>query len=323
MPGRVFLSYRRAAAQHLAGRLADRIVATFGPDSVFMDVDTIEPGADFHDVTSRAISSCAVLLAVIDPQWSDATDANGRRRLDNPHDLVVLEIAAALGRDVVVIPILIDGATMPAPDALPAPISALARRNAIRLDHESFASDSARLMQAIGTVLRPSPARPAAVPRAARGDHGWDPPDRRSAERTVPLPRVAPMPVPAAAFWNGGPPPRRAIPYHRRALLIVLWCLLFLLTVFTSVGFGLSLSANSTTGVGGSILVVIILGFGIFGIFAAIRAETRHQQVLVDRAGWNPHATAVSPKVSKALHISWATAAAGFFIMAVLFPGQA
>jgi hypothetical protein len=37
-----------------------------------------------------------VLLAVIGPNWLDARDEHGNRRLDNPNDFVRIEIAAAL-----------------------------------------------------------------------------------------------------------------------------------------------------------------------------------------------------------------------------------
>jgi len=37
---------------------------------VFKDVDSIEPGDDFADVITEAVSSCAVLLAVIGPGGS-------------------------------------------------------------------------------------------------------------------------------------------------------------------------------------------------------------------------------------------------------------
>jgi hypothetical protein len=60
----------------------------------------IAPGVDFAEVITQAGSSCQVLLAVISPGWLTATDQDGRRRLDNPDDLVRLEIAAALARDI-------------------------------------------------------------------------------------------------------------------------------------------------------------------------------------------------------------------------------
>jgi hypothetical protein len=59
------------------------------------------------------VAVCQVLLAVIGPTWLTVTDERGRRRLDDPDDIVRLEIEAALAREVRVIPILVEGAVMP------------------------------------------------------------------------------------------------------------------------------------------------------------------------------------------------------------------
>ena len=107
---KVFLSYRRADTQHVAGRIADRIGERF---ELFMDIDTIPPGVDFTDYVRRAVSSCDVLLAFIGPQWATLTDATGRRRLDDPQDWVVEEIPVALPRGVRVIPVLVDERCLP------------------------------------------------------------------------------------------------------------------------------------------------------------------------------------------------------------------
>src|SRR5262249_58258522 len=104
---------------HLAGRLYDRLADRFGEGQVFMDVDTIEPGVDFAEEISRAVAACQVLLAIIGPNWLTATDERGGRRLDNPDDLVRLEIEAALARGVRGIPILGEGAVMPGRAGLP------------------------------------------------------------------------------------------------------------------------------------------------------------------------------------------------------------
>ena len=110
---RVFVSYRRQDARHVAGRLADRLVERF---QVFMDMDTIEPGTDFTDVIRQAVEDCDVFLSVIGAQWMSVTD---ERRLDDASDWVVAETVAALARDVPVIPVLVDGAIMPARSELP------------------------------------------------------------------------------------------------------------------------------------------------------------------------------------------------------------
>jgi TIR domain/PQQ-like domain len=159
---RIFVSYRREDARYVAGRLGDRLTEHFG--HVFMDVDTIEPGVDFTAVIRRAVSECDVLLALIGRQWASAVDEQGRRRLDDPHDWIVEEIRMALQRDIRVVPVLIDGARMPALSELPEALAPLATRQALTVRFESFASDTARL---IGAVER--------LPAAALDSHSTPP----------------------------------------------------------------------------------------------------------------------------------------------------
>jgi hypothetical protein len=93
--GRVFISYRRTDTAPFAGRLYDYLAESFGADQVFMDVDTIDPGVDFVRAIEQAIASCEVLLVLIGPLWLDATNEEGRRRIDDPHDYVRLGIESA------------------------------------------------------------------------------------------------------------------------------------------------------------------------------------------------------------------------------------
>ncbi|MGH3114423.1 MAG: toll/interleukin-1 receptor domain-containing protein, partial [Gaiellaceae bacterium] len=82
----MFISYRREDAPAYAGRLYDQLAERFGDENVFMDVDTIEPGADFVARIEDAVSSAAALLVVVGRGWVDAKDDEGRRRLDDPED---------------------------------------------------------------------------------------------------------------------------------------------------------------------------------------------------------------------------------------------
>jgi hypothetical protein len=95
------------------------LIARFGEDQVFMDVDAIEPGVDFAEEIEAAIEASQILLAVIGKEWLIASDEDGRRRPEDPDDIVRLEIQAALERDIRVIPILVEGATMPRRHDLP------------------------------------------------------------------------------------------------------------------------------------------------------------------------------------------------------------
>ena len=49
---------------------------------------------------------------IIGPQWL-ASDGDGRLRLDKPDDPVRVEIETAFRREIRVIPLVVDGATMP------------------------------------------------------------------------------------------------------------------------------------------------------------------------------------------------------------------
>jgi hypothetical protein len=150
---RLFVSYRREDSAGHAGRLTDYLNQRFGQAEVFRDVEHIEPGLDFVQAIDRAVSSCDILLAVIGKQWLNATDAHGRRRLDNPDDFVRLEIATALRRNIRVIPVLVQGASMPAPEHLPEDLMALSRRNAWELHDTSWSSDIERLIAVVERVL--------------------------------------------------------------------------------------------------------------------------------------------------------------------------
>ncbi|HEV8560398.1 MAG TPA: toll/interleukin-1 receptor domain-containing protein [Actinophytocola sp.] len=146
---RVFISYRREHTSHFAGRISDWLIGHLGENQVFMDVDSIELGVDFKEVITDAVGQCAVLVAVIGPQWATMCDESGKRRLTQPDDIVRLEVEAALRRNIRVIPVLVDGAEMPDPRQLPESLAALARRNALKIRHESFRQDVRRLLQAV------------------------------------------------------------------------------------------------------------------------------------------------------------------------------
>ena len=108
----IFISYCRDNAEGHTGRLLEDLAEHFGKASVFMDVTGIEPGRDFRRVIAQQVASCGVLLAVIGKNWLTATDADNRRRLDDPYDFVHLETEAALKRDISVVPVLVHGARL-------------------------------------------------------------------------------------------------------------------------------------------------------------------------------------------------------------------
>jgi hypothetical protein len=126
---RIFISYRRDDAAGEAGRLADHLQRRFGAARIFLDIETIEPGTDFVEVLRRSLSETAAVLVVVGRRWLDITDATGlRRRLDDPADFVRQEVEQALGRGVPVVPVLVQGATLPRAGDLPPSLAPLVTR---------------------------------------------------------------------------------------------------------------------------------------------------------------------------------------------------
>src|SRR5437764_14587571 len=145
----IFISYRRDDTEGYAGRLFEDLCERFGKDAVFMDVAGIEPGRDFRRAIEQQVASCGVLLAMIGKNWVGITDAQGRRRLDDPNDFVRLETGGALKRDIPVIPVLVSQARMPSAEQLPDDLKELAYRNGVELTHAKWASDVEFLLKAV------------------------------------------------------------------------------------------------------------------------------------------------------------------------------
>jgi hypothetical protein len=153
-PTGVFISYRRQETAPYARLLFEALSGRVGPERVFMDVDSIELGVDFTDEIEEALAVCKILLALIGPQWVTITDAEGRRRLEDPDDIVFLEIKAALDRNLRVIPILVDGTLMPNRQQLPGSLAPFARRNGLELSSGArYNSDIGRLLKAVERIL--------------------------------------------------------------------------------------------------------------------------------------------------------------------------
>ena len=148
----IFVSYRRDDSSGHAGRLFDRLADHFGKERIFMDIDTIEPGEDFVQVIEDAVASCEILIIVIGRHWLTSPDETSRP-MDNPNDFVRLEVAAALNRDIRVIPVLVQKANMPRPQDLPDDLAKLSRRNAVELSDLHWQRDVEQLVSVMERIL--------------------------------------------------------------------------------------------------------------------------------------------------------------------------
>lgn len=153
MANRLFISYRRADTTGEAGRLAESLEKLLGAACAFRDADDIRPGEDFEVALNRELAGTETIIVLIGKHWLTELGA----RLGRPEpDFVRIEIATALRLGKVVIPVLFNGAELPAADALPDDLRRLVRHQALNLRDEAWAHDCARLADAIG---RPYPWR--------------------------------------------------------------------------------------------------------------------------------------------------------------------
>ena len=146
----IFLSYRRIEASW-ANRLARHLGNRFGNDLVFEDVEDIAGGEKWHNKIAAAIRDAEVILVMIGPHW--LVDKTGRRRLDEPKDVLRYEVAAALTQKKMILPVLVGGASMPESKELPPNIRRLPGRNAISVTDANWNDDLGRLLDRLRNLL--------------------------------------------------------------------------------------------------------------------------------------------------------------------------
>src|SRR5262249_27774744 len=157
---KIIISYRRADSAATAGRIFDRLAMHYGDDAVFMDVDKIPFGTDFGAHVGRVLAGGDIRRAVMGPSWL-AKAADGTSRVMDEADPVRVEIETALRQKTHIIPVLVDGASMPSVADLPDALRDLAYLNAAPIDvGRDFRTHMERLIRSIDEMLgRARPAR--------------------------------------------------------------------------------------------------------------------------------------------------------------------
>jgi hypothetical protein len=161
----IFISYRKDDTKDLARHLADLLKRRFGEQQVFLDDEDIRVGDGWKTAIDDALSRSFVLVALIGPNWASIRDANGKRRLDDPDDILRQEVVTALRSGIPVISVCVHGVPMPARGDLPEPLHGMldVQGDTIRIENvgtEAFDADADSLVRNISRIL--SQQRPAA-----------------------------------------------------------------------------------------------------------------------------------------------------------------
>lgn len=160
----IFLSYRTSDSAHAVKTIADRLAAHFGREQVFRDQDSLALGSLYPQRIRAAVRRADVVLAIIGPNWLDARDPLGRRRIDSGRDWVRFELRTALDLGIPVVPILLDGTPLPDKGDLPRDLGRLSVCTYWPVRGRTIESDLAGLIARLEAMLPgpPPPRRPAA-----------------------------------------------------------------------------------------------------------------------------------------------------------------
>lgn len=151
---KVFISYRRTDSAAWAEKLNRHLTLRYGDDLVFQDVEDIKPGSNWLDTIKEELVSSQVFLIVIGPHW--LKDPSGSRRLDDPEDVLRMEICEALSGSGTVIPVLVGAADMPSTDDLPEPLQPLTLKQAAFLRDGEWLSDVEALIEQLREIILPA-----------------------------------------------------------------------------------------------------------------------------------------------------------------------
>ncbi|MCP4202025.1 MAG: toll/interleukin-1 receptor domain-containing protein [bacterium] len=153
---RVFLSYRRKDTPGQASWIYDGLVRHLGPDRVFRDFDVIQAGSSFAAAIREALAESDLVLALIGHGWLEEDPAARRTRLFDPEDWVRLELESALGSGTPILPVLINGVTMPPPGLVPEELWPVLGIEAVEVSDKNRDTDVKVLVETIASLLNDS-----------------------------------------------------------------------------------------------------------------------------------------------------------------------
>jgi hypothetical protein len=129
----IFINYRRDDSKDEAAYLKSILANQFGPERIFRDLDSIKLGANFPEVINNTLDNASVVLVLIGNEWLTLKTEAGQPRIKARNDYVRMEIETALKLRKQIIPILLNGASMPGKTQLPLSIARLSAINAVSL----------------------------------------------------------------------------------------------------------------------------------------------------------------------------------------------
>jgi len=143
VPG-IFLSYRRRDSDY-AILLYAWLTERFGSEFVFWDREDIDPGKDFRNALIERLRAAKAVVALVGPGWS-------------PSPWIRREIAGALKKRILILPVMVGDVRAIQAKALPRSIRKLAVLQSLDATDLRFRS---QLIEALERVVKPTAVRAA------------------------------------------------------------------------------------------------------------------------------------------------------------------
>ena len=214
---KAFVSYRRSDSPSAARQLAVALRERLGAENVFFDIDDLVVGSAWPNEIAQRVRHADVTFVVIGPRWAALADERGKRAVLDPdeEDVMRSEVEAALRARALIVPVVVEGATVPSADRWPRAFRPLAALHVAALRHDTWDSDLEALLSALpGLVTAHRQAgRAAVIPQ-----HAARPPELDEAGehflqlieylegsgRLIPVVGSSPLDVDAGTPWEPG-----------------------------------------------------------------------------------------------------------------------
>lgn len=185
MANSIFISYRRSDSQHASIALAESLNSAFADGEVFLDRSSIDGADEWTKSIQNAAAKARMMVLVIGEEWLKAADKHHRRRIDDPKDYVRQEILTALQRNIEVLPLTLDKASVPMPEALDSELALIAGKQALPVRVESWESDLHAVIACIEQKTGLKARRPASGDSLNPNGTPIPRPDRKRIEERV------------------------------------------------------------------------------------------------------------------------------------------
>lgn len=130
----IYVIYRPEDTRKKSKDIIDALKKTYGESNIiYPDYDGY---VDVYQI-EQAVQKSHYLLVVIGNYWADLVDESGQNLLASVYDPVHMAIATAIKSRKRVVPILVDGASMPSRQRLPRELRPMITQDAVKLDKNS------------------------------------------------------------------------------------------------------------------------------------------------------------------------------------------